>query len=348
MAEQTRRRFFQMAIGAGGLAALSYAWLRHNSSVALADPGNSVSEPVTAGLQSVTRTSYALGTDISMLALHRSRDVARQAIDDAFAELETIERVMSVYRPDSQLSQLNRDGVIDNPHPYLLDIMQRSQEWSRRSNGDFDVTVQPLWDLFMAAKKNGKLPSDAEIDTARAKVGWKNIEVDAKRIRFTKAGMGATFNGIAQGYAGDKTAAALKKHGIEHALLNTGEIASIGTKADKTPWTCGIQHPRKPDAYINLAKLEGKCLATSGDYATYFSADFLYHHIFDPATGRSPLFFSSATIVTENCTDADALTKPLFIGGIERGLKLVEESNSEALVVFKDGKTMATKGFPLA
>lgn len=347
MAEQTRRRFFQMAIGAGGLAALSYAWMRRSGPIALADPG-SAAEPVTAGLQSVSRTSYALGTDISMLALHRNRDVARTAIDDAFAELETIERVMSVYRPDSELSKLNRDGVIENPHPYLLDIMQRSQEWSQRSNGDFDVTVQPLWDLFMAAKKENKLPSDAEIDAARAKVGWKNIEVDAKRIRFTKSGMGATFNGIAQGYAGDKTAAAMRKHGIEHALLNTGEIATIGKKADNSPWTCGIQHPRKPDAYINLASLDGKCLATSGDYATYFSPDFLYHHIFDPATGRSPLFFSSATIVSENCTDADALTKPLFVGGIERGMKLVEATGSEALVVFKDGKTMATKGFPLA
>jgi thiamine biosynthesis lipoprotein len=348
MAEQTRRRFFQMAIGAGGLAALSYAWMRRSGSVALADPGHSIDGPVTAGLQSVTRTSYALGTDISMLALHRDRDVARQAINDAFAELETVEQVMSIYRSDSQLTRLNREGVIENPHPYLVDIMRRSQEWSQRSNGDFDVTVQPLWDLFMAAKKTNTLPSDAEIDAARAKVGWKNIEVDSKRIRFTKSGMSATFNGIAQGYAGDKTAAAIRKHGVEHALLNTGEITGVGKKADNTPWTCGIQHPRKPDAYINLAKLEGKCLATSGDYATYFSPDFVYNHIFDPATGRSPLFFSSVTIIADNCTDADALTKPLFVGGIERGMKLVEETKSEAFIVFKDGKTMATKGFPLA
>jgi thiamine biosynthesis lipoprotein len=338
-----------MAIGAGGLTALGNIWLRAGGSIALADPGNSVDEKAAAALQSVSRTSYALGTDISMLALHKDRDVARQALDDAFAELETIERVMSVYRPDSELSRLNRDGVIDNPHPYLVDIMKRSIDWSQRSNGDFDITVQPLWDLFMTAKKNGgKLPSDAEIDAARAKVGWKNIEVDAKRIRFTKAGMGATFNGIAQGYAGDKTAEAIRKRGVEHALLNTGEIAPVGRKGDDSPWVCGIQHPRKPDAYINLAKLDGKCLATSGDYATYFSADFVYNHIFDPATGRSPLIFSSVTTVTDTCTNADALTKPLFVGGLERGMKLVEETKSEIFVVFKDGKTMATKGFPTA
>jgi len=344
-------------MGAGGLAALSYAWTRRSGSIALADPGygagilptaNAGEGAGTTGLQSVSRTSYALGTDISMLALHRDRDVARQAIDDAFAELETIERVMSIYRPESELSRLNRDGAIENPHPYLLDIMQRSQEMSRRSNGDFDITVQPLWDLYTAAKKKNKLPIDAEIDAARALVDWTKVDVSAKRICFTRKGMSATLNGIAQGYAGDKTAAALRKRGIEHALLNTGEIASIGKKADGTPWTCGIQHPRKPDAYINLAKLDGLCLATSGDYATYFTPDFVYHHIFDPATGRSPLFFSSATIVSANCTDADALTKPLFIGGVERGMKLIEETKSEALVVFKDGTTMATKGFPMA
>jgi thiamine biosynthesis lipoprotein len=347
MAGMTRRGFLQLAFGAGGLAALSGVWRRQHGMDALADSGPAAG-PLPAELQSASRTSHALGSEISMLALHRDKNVAQAALDDAFAELCTIERVMSIYRPDSELSRLNRAGVIQNPHPYLVDILSRAREWSRRSNGDFDVTVQPLWDIFATAKKNNTLPGDAEIDAARAKVGWQNIEIDAKQIRFSKRGMSATLNGIAQGYAADKAAAALKNRSVQHALLDTGEIAALGKKADGAPWTCGIQHPRQPGSCVNLAKLEGRCLSTSGDYETCFSPDFLHHHIFDPATGRSPLFFSSATIVSDNCTDADALTKPLFVGGVERGLKLAQESGCEALVVFKDGKTLATHGFPLA
>jgi thiamine biosynthesis lipoprotein len=345
MSMHSRRKFFQMAVGAGGMAALSWSWLR---GAAWAGDGEAAAPAIPAGLKSARRSSYALGSQIEMTVLHESEEAARKALDAAFGELETVEEAMSVYRPNSDISKLNRDGECKAPHPYFVACMKSAVDMSRRSDGAFDCSVQPLWDLYTAAKKKNALPGDADIDAARKKVDWKKIEISEAKIKLEK-GMAVTLNGIAQGFAADRCSDALKKHGVEHALINAGEIGAIGNKGAANPWSVGIQHPRQNDAFIGLANLDGLCLATSGDYATFFSPDFLYNHIFDPATGRSPVAFSSVSIVAANATDADALTKVVFVGGIERGLKLVEQTpKGGAFVVYKDGKTFATKNFPLA
>jgi len=346
-----RRKFFQLAIGAGGMAALGYAWQRHSR---FGSGGSTLSEIVKAGpalasLTPVTRKSYALGSEIEMTVLHADAEAGRKALDAAFEELETVESVMSVYRPQSQISRLNRDGVCNDPHPYFVACTKAAIDMSRRSNGAFDATVQPLWDLYSAAQKKNALPTATDLDTARKLVDWKKIECSDSSIRLGEKGMSLTYNGIAQGYAADRCADVLKKMGVEHALVNAGEINCIGAKQNSQPWSVGIQHPRKPNAYIAMADLNGLCLATSGDYATTFTPDFLYHHIFDPATGKSPLTFSSASIIAASATDADALTKVFFVGGVELGLKLLDETpKGAALLVYKDGRTFATRNFPFA
>ena len=154
-------------------------------------------------------------------------------------------------------------------------------------------------------------------------------------------------NGIAQGYAADRAAAALNRHGIRHALINTGEVNALGRKSNDTAWTVGIQHPRREDAYISLARLAGRCLATSGDYATTFSSDFQHHHLFDPRSGRSPTHVSSVSIAAPSALQADALSTAVFVLGPERGLELVQAfRGADALLVKKDGSALATNGFP--
>ena len=158
-----------------------------------------------------------------------------------------------------------------------------------------------------------------------------------------------TLNGIAQGFAADRAMAALRRHGIGHALVDAGEIGTLGGRDASEPWKVGIQHPRRQDAYIEIAKLDGRCLSTSGDYATSFDEDHRDHHIFDPHTGRSPAAFSSVTIAAPTATQADALSTAVFVLGPERGLDLVRSSPSvDALLVLKDGRTLATDGFPAA
>ncbi len=327
---QDRRRFLFLVGGAGGLAALGTIPLLRSK-----------------GLERAERTSWALGSDVSITALHEDRREAERAIDDAFAELETVEEVMSLYRPQSQLCRLNREGAIENPHPYLVMVLRAATETSRASDGAFDATVQPLWQLYSDAKKAGHLPDPAAIERATRRVDWKKLEVADGRIRFGGDGMAVTLNGIAQGFAADRVQAVLRARGVRHALVNTGEFGVLGRKADGTPWTLGIQHPRRPDAYIALAALEGRFLSTSGDYATTFSDDFRHHHIFDPRTGLSPVEFSSVSVVARTGIESDALTKVLFVLGLQEGLERLKATpGADALVVFKDGRVLSTAGFP--
>jgi FAD:protein FMN transferase len=325
-APTSRRRFLFLLGGAGGLAALP---------------------ALRSGLKKVERTSWALGADVSITALHEDGRNAAHAIDDAFAQLERIEEAMSLYRPQSQICRLNRDGVLENPDPYLVTVLRAAAETSERSGGAFDATVQPLWSLYAEARKSGALPSPEALRGATRRVDWRNVDVDERRIRFRADGTAITLNGIAQGFAADRVQAALWARGIRHALVNTGEFGSLGRKADGTPWTVGIQHPRRPDAYVALAALEDRFLSTSGDYATTFSDDFRHHHIFDPRTGLSPTEFSSVTVLARSGTEADALTKVLFVQGLRRGLDHVRSvPGADALCCLKDGRMVSTDGFP--
>ncbi|RPH51081.1 MAG: FAD:protein FMN transferase [Planctomycetota bacterium] len=329
MAQNTpsRRRFLVLLGGAGGHAALGAVPSR--------------------GLEKAERTSWALGADVTLTALHENRRTAELALSDAFAELHRIEEAMSLYRPHSQLCRLNREGVLPNPDPYLVDVLRAAADLSARSGGAFDATVQPLWELYAAAGKAGRLPESAAVRDAVRRVDWRKVEVAPDCIRFREVGMAVTLNGIAHGFASDRVEAALKARGVRHALVDTGEFGSLGRKADGTPWTVGIQHPRRPDAYLALAALEDRFLSTSGDYATPFSADFRHHHIFDPRTGLSPTEFSSVTVLARTGMEADALTKVLFVLGLEKGLDQVRRiPGADALCVLKDGRMISTDGFP--
>jgi FAD:protein FMN transferase len=345
MSSTNRRQFMLLSAGAGvgafALASKLLGGMRGETNSGRA-------------LRRFERSSRAFGTDVSMLVLHEIENVAQAALTAAFEELDTVERVMSLYQPESQICELNRTGVLANPHAYLLEVLTAAQEMSARSGGDFDVTVQPLWEVYTAAKKSGALPSDAQLSAARAKVDYRKLEVRRDRVRLAP-GMSITLNGIAQGFATDLALRTLRAHGVVHSLLNTGEIGALGRKSDGSAWKVGIQHPRYNDAFIASAKLvendagHVRCMATSGDYETSFSEDRKFNHIFDPRTGASPELYSSVTILSPSAMTADALTKVAFVGGAQRGLRVVEETaDTDALFVRKDGSVLATRGFPWA
>ena len=296
-----------------------------------------------------SRTSWALGSPVTLTLLDRDARQAERAMAAAFDELETIEQLMSVYRADSELSELNRGGRLVDPHPYLLEVLRMAEWMSCRSGGAFDVTVQPLWRLNQEAKQRGELPTEDEVAIARRDVDWKRVKVSPSRVDLRGAATSVTLNGIAQGFAADRVRAVLAAHGITAALIDTGELSSMGSKSDGRPWRVGIQHPRRSDAYIGLARLAGRCLATSGDYATSFTVDRREHHVFDPTTGRSPHELCSVSVVAPTAVLADAMSTAVLVTGIERGLRLVESTSGvDALMVDKHGRTVVTDGFPIA
>jgi thiamine biosynthesis lipoprotein ApbE len=118
------------------------------------------------------------------------------------------------------------------------------------------------------------LPTPAQVAAARQRVDWRALQLSPARVALQRPGMAVTLNGLAQGYAADLALQALHKHGITQALLDTGEFTTLGDKADGQPWRLGIRHPRQADTPVARLRMDGRALATSGDYETFFSADF--------------------------------------------------------------------------
>lgn len=322
-----RRSFIQTAIGLCG-AGLSEA---RNA------------EP----LQWHARLLTGLGTTMAIRVGHADAALAARALDAARDTIRHVEDQMSLYRSDSAICQLNRTGHLQNPPPDLVAILQTAQAVAARSHGAFDVTVQPLWTLFQAANRLGRLPTSDAVRTARNLVNWQLLQVTEESITLGRRGMGITLNGIAQGFAADLVAARLRALGIRHALVDTGEWAALGMAEPHRDWALGVADPRDASSVLARFAMDGRCVATSADSQCSFSPDFQHHHIFDPSTGYSPSGLSSVSVLAPSCVLADALTKVMFVAGFQRALQLARAWNVDVLVVDKKGIWQATAGITL-
>jgi FAD:protein FMN transferase len=296
----------------------------------------------TLALQWRERVMVGLGTTLSLKAGHADGVRADAALDAAVAAIRHVEQQMSLFIPSSALCRLNRDGVLHQPHPDLVQVLQLAQQVSQKSQGAFDVTVQPLWEVWQKAKQAGRLPSAGEVQSAVARVGWQHLQVSPQRVSFAQPHMAATLNGIAQGFAGDLAQAALQSFGIEHALIDTGEWSALGIGPQQSPWTLGVADPRHANTLIAKLAMGGGAMATSSDVHYRFGTDDKHHHIFDPRTGYSPSQLASVTVVASSCALADALTKVIFMTSPARALELAKLWKVEALVIDKAGKWQAT------
>jgi thiamine biosynthesis lipoprotein len=329
-----RRNFLRAGLGAAGFAALG--WM---------GPAGAVRGPEL--LQWRDRTMLGFGTVLSLRVVHADSRQAERALDAAVETIRHVEAQMSLFKSDSALSRLNREGVLLRPHADLVKVLQLAQSVSARSQGAFDVTVQPLWTAFEEAAGRKALPSPEAVTAARAAVGWQQLSVSSGAIRLGRPGMGVTLNGIAQGFAADLVRTRLQSFGIEHALVNAGEWTALGQPDTERPWLLGLQDPRDAQALIARLALDGRSIAVSADNECSFSADRRHHHIFDPHTGYSPAELACVAVAAPSCALADALTKVMFAAGREKALRLAREWNVDVLVVDKQGKWQATPGLKL-
>lgn len=332
-----RRTLLSASLGLGALGCLGAAgaWLSTRSSQ--------------AELKPYSASALAFGTTVTIKVLHDDLHAAEKAVNDALHEISHVNALMSVYQEQSQVFRLNRDGRLDDPAPHLRYVLRFAQQLSILTAGAFDITVQPLWLAFSRAHESGRLPDANEIAAARALVDWRQLEIRPEGVRMQSAGMAVTLNGIAQGYAVDLALEALLKGGVKHALLDSGEFASAGNKSNGQPWMLGIRHPRQEDAFSAAVKMDGRKVATSGDYETTFSPDFVHHHIFDPARGDSPPALASATVVAPSGILADGLSTAFMVMGPEKAFALAQRlPDVDAMLIGKDGGMVMTPDFPAA
>lgn len=184
----------------------------------------------------------ALGAEAHIILHHRERAAAEAAVRAAVAEIDRLEADFSLFRSDSAVSRLNREGRLEAPSLDMLRLLDESRTWSERSGGAFDITVQPLWRLYaehFAGRADAEPPSPAAVARALALVDYRKVAIAADRVTLAP-GMAVTFNGIAQGYITDRVADLLRDQGWSHVLIALGEMRALGPRGDGRPWAVAV------------------------------------------------------------------------------------------------------------
>ena len=286
-----------------------------------------------------------MGTIFEIKVYCKNSKKAKDSIDAAFKDIDRMENLFSVYKPESDVSVLNATGVYQVSEE-VMELTKLSVHYSSITGGAFDITVLPLISMWKSASKSGKIPSDSEVEECMKLVGSGKINIDEKnqKIYFPKRGMKIDFGGIAKGYAVDRAVKLLKQNGIHTGLVNAGgNIAVFGSRE----WRISVRNPDKTGDDITVLTMRDLSVATSGDYERYFFLDKKkISHIINPFTGYPAEGVLSVTVVTENPASADVLSTAVFVLGPVKGVELIEKlCNAECLVIDGKGVIYRSAGF---
>ncbi len=281
----------------------------------------------------------AMGTVFTVVAYGRDRNFLGEVAEQVFQEVDRIDAQMSNYKPESELSAINREAA---SHPVLVEpglfrLLEDSVRYSRETDGAFDITVGPLMKHWGFFRGRGRLPSQAEIAEALKHVGYRHIHLDstARTIRFDEAGIELDLGGIAKGYAVDQAVEVLRSNGIASALVSggTSSIYALGAPPGERGWRVTVRDPFQARKPADVLLLRNYSLSTSGSYEKFFEiGGKIYCHIMDPRTGWPVENMLSTTVLAPTTTESDALSK-LFVLGVE-GSRPVLETHSDLTAIF--------------
>lgn len=278
-------------------------------------------------LPEASDNAFLMDTLVQMRAHGEMSDLA---VEESMDRIKEIEELMSKTIESSDIYQLNH-----NPQTKLeinsstMEVLKRSKEFAVMTEGDFDPTIGALVELWGIGSSDAAVPSEAELETALASTGYQHLNLESNSAEITRPGVKLDLGAIAKGYAADEVKKIVQKHDIEHAFVNLGgNVLVIGNKVDGSPWKIGIQDPREGRGNVMaIVDAIDLTIVTSGNYERYFEENGkLYHHILDPKTGYpSENNLLSVSIISKNSFDADALSTAIYVMGLERGMKFIEE-----------------------
>ena len=309
---KTRRRFLKI-IGLASIGAISGTAL--------------VKLTKTDILQKVTWQGIALGSPAEITIYHPNQKEAEDILSESHKKLVQLENLFSLYKENSQLSMLNKNGYIKNPHPNMIALLNLSKKYAEMTDGAFDVTVQPLWNLYNEAFiRTNKPPLESEIEKTLSLVDWRSISVSKNLINYEKEGMSSTLNGIAQGYITDKISEHLINSDINNTLVQLGEYRGIGDHPDGRPWRLLLSNPEHTDS-IGEIEFTNAAVATSAGLGTPFDLTGKHHHIFDPKNGYNANNYLQVSVTSKTAAEADALATAFLILNRKASEKIARSLN---------------------
>ncbi len=253
-----------------------------------------------------------------------------RAAHAALDEIRRIDRLLSTYKDDSEISAVNRRA---SKEPVVVgadfrNVVAASRIYFGLGRGAFDPTVYPLMRLWRFTTREGRIPTNEEQAKAKSLIDLRKVLLDesTSAVSFLQDGMALDFGGIAKGYAVDRAVEVLKKQGVTRAIVDAGgNFYALGTPRGREHWQVGIRHPLRLDEVVARLPVSNKGVATSGNYERFFEiGGRKYCHIMDPRTGRPVEGMLSATVVADTAMAADALSTTVFVLGPEEGMRLIE------------------------
>ena len=292
-----------------------------------------------------------MGTFARVIIVAPNPKIAQKAASDAFAAIEKVDDLMNDYDDNSEIGIVNIEAF-QRPvqvSESTFEVIRRSIEFSKLTDGAFDVTVGPLSALFRKAKQTEIAPTQEEIDSTKEKVGYEKLILDEtnRTVRFSIEGMKLDLGGIAKGYGIDKAIEAIQKAGALGAMVDVGgDCRCFGIAPEsRESWLVGIQNPNIDDdsgenELVMILKANNRAITTSGDYQQFVIIEGKKQsHIINRKTGTGAEGLSSVTIITDNATDADALATAISVIGQEKGIELIENREDTEAILIPSGQT---------
>ncbi|HMN82351.1 MAG TPA: FAD:protein FMN transferase [Burkholderiaceae bacterium] len=294
--------------------------------------------PALADPQVRREARVLMGTRVDIVAQGRDPALTAAAIAAAFAEMARLERLMSRFRADSQVSALNRGAgrhAIE-PAPEVLAVLRQAREVAARSGGAFDVTVGAYAGWSFAGGER-RVPGDAQLAHERLLVDHRDLVIDDPpgRAMLRRAGMRMDLGGIAKLPILQAGMATLQRHGMHDAMINGGGDVFVNGRLQGRPWRIGLRDPLRPDRLMARMSLTGGIVAASGDYERCFEHEGRrYHHVLDPRTGRPSTGVHGVVLVSDRLEEINGLGTAIMVAGTQAGRRLLASlPGVDALIV---------------
>ncbi|HUG68037.1 MAG TPA: FAD:protein FMN transferase [Pirellulaceae bacterium] len=286
-------------------------------------------------------TQPHMGTSFEIVCYASTQDRAEKALQAGFDRIAALDRVMSDYDPDSELSKLSRSSPTESPVRIsgdLFHVLTAANSLSHRTDGAFDVTVGPLTKLWRRARRRGEFPAADLLLEARAATGYRNLKLDsaAMSAELLVPNMRLDLGGIAKGYAGDEALRSMAALGVTRAIVNAGGDVVVGeAPPGETGWRIGVASLERDVPPSRFLRVANGAVATSGDLWQFVEIDGVrYSHLLDPQTGLGLAAQNSVTIVARTGIAADSLASAVSVLGLTAGLQFVENTDAtEALIL---------------
>ena len=298
----------------------------------------------------VKRTQMHMGTLVSITAVGANDQTANDAINAGFQEVKRLERLLSTWIPDSELSRVNASAGVKpvQVSPETLAVVRRSLQIAEMTGGAFNIALGPAIDDWNISAEP-RLPSTSELESLKPLLDLRAVraDVEERTIYLEKTGMRIDVGGIGKGYAADQAVLAMKKAGAMAGVVAlSGDIKTFGKLPGGKKFPVAIRHPRREGEVLVFIDLQDEAISTAGDYERFFERDGVrYHHILDPATLQPARGCQSVSVIARDGVLADGLDTGIFVMGAIRGMELVEHlEDVEAVIVDQAGEVHLSSG----